>query len=650
MIKIVEATRRHRLKKALFKFLIAALALSALAAAPQARARSANQAPSQAANSSPAPLGLVYHLILNHPSAHIINVKIDVTGVAQPSLDFVMPAWAPGRYAIYNFAKNVQDFETQAADGRPLPWINTDKETWRVDTRSAGGMVIVRYQVYADTLTGSFAQFNSSHANINGAGVYMYIAGRKNDPITLKVETPEGWGSNAKIYSGFSLSTSETTFQAPNYDRLIDTPMEISTQDLSRQFSDHGKTFRVVVHCYGDGDETPKEWTKTLANDLKKIVHAEMQMMPEPDFKNYTFLVHVTPFVDEGDGMEHLNSTQVIVRGTPGADSLAEAELDAAHEFFHLWNVKRLRPAALGPFDYTKEDYTRSLWFAEGFTQYYSYVFLYRAGLWTQMDLFGHLAGEIHQLQQEPGRRLMSAESSSFHAWFYDRAPQMQKTNFANSTISYYNKGALLGLLLDLDLREQTGGTKSLDDVMRYLYQKFYEAPAATYYLPGRGYAERDILDALNVVSGSDFSDFFKRYVQGTDDLPYNQVLVSAGLKLSVSAAPGAAPSIGILGESVDNGIRIGAVRPGGAADRAGLSEGDTLIAMDQLSLATASLTDRLKMYPPGAVVPFTVERLGKRMTIPVKLDPPTASDYVITENPDATQIQVGIRDGWLER
>lgn len=595
-------------------------------------------------------LNITYHLELDRPSTHLIGVKIDITAISQPSLDLVMPAWAPGRYAIYNFAKNVQDFTAEGADGRALPWINTDKQTWRLDTRSAGSMAIIRYKVFADTLTGSFAQFDASHADINGAGVYMYVAGHKRDPVILDVQLPASWGSGARIYSGFSPSSTETRFQAPNYDRLIDTPMEISAQDLARRFTEDGKAFRVVVHCQGEGQETPEKWTKTLTSDLKKIVQVEMAMMPAPDFKEYTFLIHVTPFIDEGDGMEHLNSTQVIVRGTPDDASLAEAELDAAHEFFHLWNVKRLRPAALGPFDYTKEDYTRSLWFAEGFTQYYSYVFLYRAGLWTRADLLSHLAGEVHQLRQEPGRHMMSAESSSFHAWFYDRAPQMQKTDFANATISYYNKGALLGWLLDLDIREQTGGEKSLDDVMRYMYQKYYESPAATYYLPGRGYTEGDILSALNAVSGTDFTDFFRRYVQGTDALPYNQVLASAGLELTASAAAGAAPSLGILGQSVDTGIRVAAVRPGGAADRAGLSEGDTLIAVDQMSLATSSLTDRLKMYPPGAVVPFTVQRLGQRITILVKLDPPSVSRYSIVENPDATQIQLGIRDGWLEK
>lgn len=593
-------------------------------------------------------LRLNYHLLLVRPSTHLIGVEIDVANVHEASLDFVMPAWAPGRYAIYNFAKNVQQFEATRANGEPLPWTNTDKQTWRVDASQADGPVTVRYRVYANTLTGSFAQFDPSHANINGAGVYMYVAGHKRNPVTLSVETPPAWGASAKIYSGFSLSTSQRTFESPNYDRLIDTPMEVSTGDLEQQFTDHGKTFRVVVHALGDGSETAAQWTSDLTKALQKIVDAEMTVMPEPDFRDYTFLVHVSPFIDEGDGMEHLNSTEIIVAGVTDEDSMADAELDAAHEFFHLWNVKRLRPAALGPFDYTKEDYTRSLWFAEGLTQYYSYLSLRRAGIWSQADFLGHLADEIRTLQQDPGRLMMSAESSSFHAWFYDRAPQLQQTNFANSTISYYNKGALLGMLLDLEIRERTDGKKSLDDLMRSMYNRFYNAPAATYYLSGRGYRERDILDALNAVSGTDFSVFFKQYVQGTAELPYERVLAAAGMSLKVSTGPDAAPSLGILGEPVDNGIRIMAVRPGKAADRAGLSRGDILIAVDQLSLATKSLTERLRMYPPGAVVPFTVQRMGKRIDVDVTLDPPVPRNYVIEENPAATPQEAAIRKEWL--
>ncbi len=595
-------------------------------------------------------LGLEYHLRLLRPSTHLIQVEIRVEDIRQPSLDFVMPAWAPGRYAIYNFAKNVQQFEAAGAQGQPLPWTNTDKQTWKVDAQNAGGALTVRYFVFADDLTGSFAQFDPLHANINGGAVYMYVAGHKRDPITLMVETPAAWGQGTKVFSGFSLSTSQRAFHAPNYDRLIDTPMEISTHDEATEFNDHGKVFRVVVHAYGDGTESASQWTKELADGLRKIVHSEMSMMPAPDFQAYTFLFHVTPFITQGDGMEHLNSTEIILRGETGSETLSQALEVAAHEFFHLWNVKRLRPVGLGPFDYTHEVYTRSLWFAEGVTQYYSYVHLLRSGVWSREDFLDRLAGEIREYQREPGRAMMSAESSSFHAWFYDRAPQMQQTNFVNSTISYYNKGAILGMLMDLEIRAQTEGRKSLDDVMRAMFNRFYDAPAVTYYLPGRGYTEDDILKALNSVTGSDFTDFFRRYIQGTVPLPYDQALATVGLRLNVSTDPGAPPSLGALTRPADTGVQILAVRPGGAADRAGLSRGDILISVDNLSLATQPLGERLRMYPPGASVPFVVERYGERQRIFVKLDPPTPDRYTITEIPNATPRQIQLRDEWLRQ
>ncbi|HTV56611.1 MAG TPA: hypothetical protein VMI06_17070, partial [Terriglobia bacterium] len=502
------------------------------------------------------PLSLQYHVLLLRPNSHLIDVEIEAGDVQQPFLDFVMPAWSPGRYAIYNFAKNVQQFEATGINGQPLPWINTDKDTWKVDASTARGAVRVRYRVFANDLSGTFAQFDPTHADINGASVYMYVAGHKRDPITLSVQPPSAWGSKVRIIDGFSDSTAQNTFQAPDYDRLIDTPVEVCTDCVLAHFSDQGKLFRVVVHSYGAGDEDTAQWTDNLTHGLEKIVKSEMAMMPDPDFKEYTFLFHVSPFVSSGDGMEHLNSTSIVMSGVTGTETLSQAFELAAHEFFHAWNVKRLRPVGLGPFDYTREVYTRSLWFAEGVTTYYAYMTLYRCGIWNQQELLDRLASEIRQLRSDPGRTMMSAESSSFDAWFYDGAPQFQKTNFANSTISYYNKGAILGMLLDLEIRERTDGQKSLDDLLRSMYREFYEAPGASYYLPGRGYTERDILQAANKVSGSDFGPFFQKYISGTQPLPYAKVLGDAGLELSVGNALGTAPSIGAVTAPVENGYR----------------------------------------------------------------------------------------------
>jgi predicted metalloprotease with PDZ domain len=595
-------------------------------------------------------LSLSYRLVLLRPNSHLVDVEIDAQGVRQLFLDFVMPAWSPGRYAIYNFAKNVQQFVATDASGRPLPWVSSDKQTWKVDAKHADGTVKVHYRVFADDLNGTFSQFDPTHADINGASVYMYVAGHKCDPVTLTIQTPSGWSPHSQIIDGFSDSATQTRFEAPNYDRLIDTPVEVCTDCVVTRFTEDGKLFRVAVHSYAEGDQNTAEWANNLARGLQKIVHSEMSMMPAPDFREYTFLFHVSPFISLGDGMEHLNSTSIVVKGVTSGETLSEAYELAAHEFFHLWNVKRLRPVGLGPFNYTQEVYTKSLWFVEGVTTYYAYLNLYRSGIWNEQELLARLADEIRQLQTEPGRTMMSAESSSFHAWFYDRAPQLQRTNFANSTISYYNKGAILGLLLDLEIRERTGGRKSLDDVLRSMYKKFYESPATTCYLPGRGYTERDILETVNEVSGSDFAPFFQKYIAGTEPLPYTEALANAGLQVSVSVAPGTAASLGAVTAPVENGYRIMAVRSDGPADRAGLGRGDTLVEVDGLSLVSQSPDQLLRMYPPGSKVPFTVQRYGQRQIVWVQLGQAALEAYKIAVNPLATPQQLHIREGWLGR
>lgn len=592
-------------------------------------------------------LQLAYRLRLTRPSTHLVDVEIEAGKVTEPSIDFVLPAWAPGRYAIYDFAKSVQEFAASGAQGQPLAWEKLDKQTWRVDARQAGGTVRAHYRVFANNLTGSFSQYDSSHANLNGGSIFMYVAGHKPDALHLTVDAPAGW----KVLSGLSSSISDRSFQLPNYDHLVDTPLEISPECTLDEFREQGKLFRVAVHTYSDDDTDHSK----LIDDLKKLVHLEMASMPEPDFSQYTFIFHFAPDITLGDGMEHLNSTQIIVRGSV-QDATGEALETAAHEFFHLWNVKRLRPAALGPFDYTRENYTRSLWFAEGVTTYLGYSYLYKSGVWTKEQFLGRLGEEIGNLEREPGRALMSAESSSFNAWFYDRSPQMQETNFANTTISYYNKGALLGLLLDLEIRARTEGRKSLEDVLAAMYRKFYGEPASSPtaqagdYGPGRGYEEKDIQQAVEEATGSDFSAFFARYIAGTDPLPYAETLRLAGLELRSSVAPGSAPSLGALVQPENTGARIVAVRPGSPADRAGLSRDDLLVAVDDQSLATEELADRLKVYSPGAQAAFTVERHGRREIILATLDPPLPNVYKVVEAPGASPEQLKIRNAWLGR
>jgi predicted metalloprotease with PDZ domain len=242
----------------------------------------------------------------------------------------------------------------------------------------------------------------------------------------------------------------------------------------------------------------------------------------------------------------------------------------------------------------------------------------------------------------------MSAESSSFNAWYFDRVPQMQETNFANTVISYYNKGSLLGMLLDLEIRARTQGRKSLLDVMRSMYEEFYQSPAASYYGPGRGFEENDVVQTLNTTTGSDFTDFFEHYVRGTGELPYQDTLALVGLRLRQEIPPEAVPDLGAAVQPENRGARIVGIIPGSPADRAGLSRDDLLIDVDDQSLATEDLRTRLKPYPAGAEVPITVERHGRREGITVKLSPNVRSQYSIEPLPSAQSEQVAIRETWL--
>jgi predicted metalloprotease with PDZ domain len=258
------------------------------------------------------------------------------------------------------------------------------------------------------------------------------------------------------------------------------------------------------------------------------------------------------------------------------------------------------------------------------------------------------MANEIATLDREPGSKLMSVESSSFSAWFFDRSPQMQETNFANTTISYYNKGAILAMLLDLEIRSGTQGRKCLLDVMRNMYHAFYEAPAASYYGPGRGYEEKDVMQALASVAGPDFSRFFERYVSGTEPLPYQETLAMGGFQLRTETPADAPPTLGAAVQPEFRGTRIVSIVPGGAADRAGLSRDDLLIDIDDQSLATDDLATRLKPYPASASVPINVERHGRRERIAVILDPPNPTQYSIVPLGSATPEQLAVREAWL--
>lgn len=504
-----------------------------------------------AAQTSP-PLQITYQLAMTNPASHLFEVQMRIEAPERlDHIDLQMPRWSPGRYAIYDFAMNVQEF---AAYGACPPNANVtctfpiypvtrlDNQTWRVHINKQPSTLPayygVNYKVFANNLSGTFSQLDARHANFNGASLFMYVVGHKQDPVRLSIAAPAGW----RIVNGRTEQSDQNLWEFPNYDVLIDTPTEIAPDWTMDEFKVDGKTYRVVVHSYG------KEGGKRqqLVRDIERIVRAETAMWGAPDFDSYTFLIHFAPDNESGgDGMEHLTSTQIIQTGALADRGVYEDTLDtAAHEFFHVWNVKRLRPIELGPWDYTRPLATRSLWIAEGLTNYYGYLMQRRAGIWSDKQLLDAYSRTITEVENAPGSRLMSAEEASIIAAFIDRTVHAQNTNLGNTAIGYYPKGEVLGLVLDLLIRAGTRGQRSLDDVMRRMYEEFYlRSPNATYYLRGRGYTSEDFeritSQVVAEVSGNQLREFFAKYVRGTEVPPYEEALTGVGLRLVKTSTVG---------------------------------------------------------------------------------------------------------------
>src|SRR5215217_835744 len=584
-----------------------------------------------AAAQEPALRSISYQLSMSRPVSHLFEVQIIVELPEQlkdKPLQFQMAKWSPGRYAVFDFAKNVQEFR---ANG---PVSRIDDQTWSVATHGST-TVKVSYKVFGNDLSGTFSQLDNRHANYNGGSIFMYVVGHKSDPVKLTIQAPAGW----KIVNGRTERPGQTEWQFPNWDILIDTPTELAPDWTQDDFEVDGKKYHVVVHSFGpEGGKRP-----ALVKDIEKIVRAEVAMWGAPEFQEYTFLMHFAADDRSGDGMEHLTSTQIIQPGALADPGIYEDVLGTvSHEFFHVWNVKRLRPQELGPWDFTRPVATRGLWVAEGFTNYYGHLMLRRAGIVDDKKFLAQEAETIKRVESAQGSRLMSAVESSLTAPFIDNAPHAQTTNLQNTSISYYPKGELIGMVMDLLVRGRSKGKSSLDDVMRAMYEEFYlKSPNSSYYLRGRGYQPEDLERMVASRSGADFSDFFKQHIRDVEVLPYDEAFAYVGLRLMKTPAKDPYD----LGLSLQLGptrqVIIANVRNNSSAENAGLQAGDVIT-----SFAGKDALARLK---PGESVPVTVKRDRLTIKTNIVVGEPEIFDYRIEEKPDATVEQKAMRAAWLK-
>jgi predicted metalloprotease with PDZ domain len=585
---------------------------------------------------------MAFTVSMEQPSSHYYHVVLRCDGMRGETHDFKMPAWTPGYYKIMDYARNVLNFRAEDGAGNPLACEKIAKNTWRVRSGNAA-TIQVSYDVYAFNRFVADSYLGDDTGFISPAGVFMHVDGKIRYPVTVTVEPYKSW---SQISTGLDPVEGQTnTFFAPDFDVLYDCPILVGNQEIL-QFEVQGIPHIFVGNNLGDLDR------EKFVADLKRLVEAAVAIIGEIPYRHYTFLS-----IGPGrGGLEHLNSTAL----TFNASSLNNPEgykrwlSFVAHEFFHLYNVKRIRPIALGPFDYDKENYTNMLWVSEGFTVYYQNLILNRAGLFSRDEVLRHLQSNIARYENKSGHLFQSATESSLDTWikFFSR-----EGNTANTTISYYNKGAALGMLLDLKIRHETKNRESLDHVMRTLYQKYYKEKR-------RGFTDQEFREACESTAGCTLSEIFE-YASTVRDIDYPKYLAYAGLQIDVEPRelPGAFLGVATQAQPMEMAAAFlrGPIQNQGGnpiisnvewdspASLAGLSVQDEIIALDGVRATSRSMSEILASKKPGEKVRILISRRNRIREVKVILGKEKERSFRITPLSNPDPLQSTILKDWLK-
>ena len=569
-----------------------------------------------------------FEVNFTEPQAHYVEMEMNISGLTKDFVDVKMPVWAPGSYLVREFAKNVEGFSATAND-KPLKFEKVRKNAWRIYSVKAKN-VKIKYRVYAFEVSVRTSFIDASHAFLSSTGIFMYPDGMLNLPSTVKVIPFKGW---EKVSTGLEpVSGKPFTYTAKNFDILFDSPIEVGNQDIF-EFTASGVKHEVAMYGGGNYDK------EKLQVDMAKIVEQGTAIYGENPNKHYTFIVH--NFATGGGGLEHLNSTVLGASRDKYADPKGYKDFLnlVAHEYYHLWNVKRLRPVALGPFDYDNENYTTNLWVAEGFTSYYENKLTYRAGFFTAEETAQALATAISNVVNTPGSRVQSAAESSYDAWIKGYRPN---ENSNNSTISYYSKGEVVGMLMDIEIAHATKGAKSLDDVMKTMYNEYYKKL-------GRGYTDAEFKAMVEKISGISFSDFWAKYVNGTDVVEYKKYFGYAGINVVDENEGKSIPYLGVASKKVEGNMIVTAVSRNSAAWVGGLNVNDQVITVDGVPVEVA--IEKMPVVTSknvGDVITVTIRRDGLVRDISLTLKANPNVKLVTSFNADATDAEKAVRLGWL--
>lgn len=582
------------------------------------------------------------------PAAHLFHVTCRVERPDPQGQRFMLPTWIPGSYMIREFARNIVRI-TALADGRPMHLLKMDKHTWQAPPAKR---IELAYEVYAWDLSVRAAHLDQTHGFFNGTSVFLLPIGLEHEPCTVDILPPAG-----ARYRSWRVATALTpargtrrpsfgTYEAANYDELIDCPVEMG-DFVSARFDVLDVPHEIVIT-----GKVPKLDLQRLVADLTRVCETQVKLFEprthKPPFERYLFLTMAVG--DVYGGLEHRSSTALVSKreGLPfvGMTTSTEGYRNflglASHEYFHAWNVKRIKPATFVPYDLRQENYTRLLWLSEGFTSYYDDLILARAGLFTEPQYLTSLAKTLTTVTQRSGRLKQSVADSSFDAWIkYYR----QDENAPNSVVSYYQKGSLIGLALDLLIRARTHGKRSLDDVMRLLWQQ-WKAAGAEY----SGIAEDQLASAVQQASGVSVERELAEWTEGTRDPDYEVLFKPFGVSCTQHADLEVAhfALLGIKTTNANRDCKVTHVFDGSPAQAAGLSANDVLVALGGLRVTAANLDTLLSRYETGDTVDIMAFRLDELIQFDVKLAARAPIKYALEIDPKGGLAARRLREGWM--
>lgn len=567
------------------------------------------------------------------PAGHRGRFAIDLEGVDQPTVDLVLPSWVPGSYHIVNYVRGFRGLTARkASDSTNLPVERVEKARWRIQTAGVGA-VHVEYTVYGHEMIDEAFDLTPEHLFVNAALCLPYVDGHLAEPVEVTLEVPADWRVVTELEE---VDDHPPRYRAASYDVLVDNPIDAG-RPLVVTIRPGGIPHRISLCGEGGNYEV-----RRLEEDLGKIVEESIRLVGESPLKSYTFFYHLTDVPD--GGLEHATSTSCVVARTtfqPAEDYLRFLGL-TSHEYLHLYNVKRIRPAVLGPFDYTRENYTRLLWWMEGATDYFSALILRRAGLLSAKRFLEESAKRVKKYLETPGRRQQSLEEASTVTWV-DYYQPFEET--PNQSISYYLKGGLVSMCLDLEIRHRSETRVSLETVLRTLWKEYGRV--------GRGLGEDELLPVASRATGLDLAPFFERYVRGTDEVDFDSFARYAGLSLAPKPKPpdDDSPEPGYLGIRYENSgglVRVRHVLSETPGRRAGLTPGDEIVAVNGAKVTHDAFEKALKRYPPGTALDLAIFRRGylRHLNLTTGKTPPEKYAFTPIEQP--TDLARQVYESWL--